>query len=351
MVYGQAQAAGSSGIPAVSIVMPFRNAEATLDDCLRSILAQTMPDFELIAINDHSDDGSAALINAYGDSRFHVVNNPGRGIVDALNHGLELSQAELVARMDADDIMHSTRLHRQWTFMQSTPMLSLCATQVQLFPEDIIQSGYQEYIRWQNRCLSTQDIARQIYIESPFAHPSVMFKKDDVITLGGFRDGEFAEDYDCWLRLFHAGKLMAKLDEVLLDWRESATRLSRNSPRYSRLSFDLLRAEYLASDRRLRGRAIIYWGAGRKTRQRASHLIERGFPPLAWIDIDPKKIGRLIRHAPVYAPAWLGSETALAEGSKPFVLVYVTNHGAREQCEAYLDSLGYQAGEDYLSVG
>ncbi|HHO58684.1 MAG TPA: glycosyltransferase, partial [Thiotrichales bacterium] len=279
----------------VSIVMPFKNAAQTLPDCLQSIQAQSLADFELIAINDHASDDSVAVIRSFADRRFRVIDNPGQGIVAALNAGISHAGSPLIARMDADDIMRPARLQRQFDCMQQHEEIDLCATQVELFPAQRIQAGYREYIRWQNRCLSEAQIATQIYVESPFAHPSVMFRRDALLKQGGYRDGEFAEDYDCWLRLFHAGARMFKIDEVLLDWRESETRLSRNSSRYSRSAFDDLRARYLAADARLQKRDIVYWGAGRKTRKRSALLIKRGFPPAAWIDIDEKKIGQRVQ--------------------------------------------------------
>ena len=200
-------------------------------------------------------------------------------------------------------------------------------------------------MRWQNACLTMQDITNQIYIESPFAHPSVMFRKDRIIEAGAYRDGEFPEDYELWLRLFHSQQKMMKLDEVLLDWRESEGRLSRTSSRYSESAFEKLRAEYLAKDKRLQGRDIVFWGVGRKTRQRCQYLIDNGIKPAAWIDIDSNKIGNEYHGAKTYMPDWL-----YRHDKKPFVLNYVRNHGAREDCRKFLDGAGYVMGEDYLDV-
>ncbi len=203
----------------------------------------------------------------------------------------------------------------------------LLATQSRNFPLEHAREGYREYIRWQNSVICHDDIAAQIYIESPFAHPSVMFKRDSIIAAGAYRVGAFPEDYELWLRLYHQGFRMEKLPQVLLCWRESENRLSRVSDSYAREAFDRLRAEYLSGDQRLKGRAIVYWGAGRITRRRVKHLQARGFAPLVWIDIDPKKIGNVINGARVHEPAWL---EAASMHNKPFVLNYVTNHGARD---------------------
>ena len=329
----------------VSILMPVFNAEETLVECLDSIFLQTLQDFEIIAMNDFSTDRSVEILRSYHDSRIHVVDNQNKGIVSALNSGLKLCQSDFVARMDADDVMYAQRLEKQFDVLSNKPDITLCATQVRKFPEKIIKRGYIEYMRWQNACLTKHDIQNQIYIESPFAHPSVMFRKRRVTELGAYREGEFPEDYELWLRLFHAGETMMKLDEVLLDWRESDSRLSRTSSRYSEAAFEKLRAEYLVKDKRLQNRKIVFWGAGRKTRQRTQYLIDQGINPVAWLDIDRKKVGNDYHGVKTFLPDWL-----LRQEKKPFVLNYVRNHGARDFCRQYLDEAGYVMGEDYLDV-
>ena len=334
----------------VSILMPVFNAEETLAECLDSIFLQTLQNFEIVAVNDFSTDRSVEILRSYDDSRIHVVDNQNKGIVSALNSGLKLCRSDFVARMDADDVMYAQRLEKQFDVLSNKPDITLCATQARKFPEEIIRAGYIEYIRWQNACLTRQDIQNQIYIESPFAHPSVMFRKSRVTELGAYRDGEFPEDYELWLRLFHAGESMMKLDEVLVDWRESDSRLSRTSSRYSDTAFEKLRADYLAKDARLQNREIVFWGAGRKTRRRIQYLIDKGVKPSAWIDIDSKKAGNEYHGAKTFLPDWLHQYNKKSQNKKPFVLNYVRNHGARDYCRKYLDEAGYVMGEDYLDV-
>jgi hypothetical protein len=203
-------------------------------------------------------------------------------------------------------------------------------------------------MRWHNLIINFEDSRDQIYIESPFAHPRVMFRRDSVIAAGAYRDGMFPEDYELWLRLIHQHHRMEKLPEVLLDWRESEQRWSRVSSAYSRRAFDRIRTVYLTRDPRIQGRRLVFWGAGRKTRQRARLLIESGFKPEVWIDVDAGKTGKVYQGAKVVVPDCLAGENAQA---RPFVLNYVTNHGAHDLCRAYLEDLGYRLGRDYLEVG
>lgn len=325
--------------------MPVFNAASTLAECLDSIFRQTMQDFEIVAVDDSSTDQSVEILQSYGDPRLRIIKNKQKGIVPALNLGLQFCQSDFVARMDADDVMYEQRLKKQLDVLDRNPEITLCATQVRKFPEEIIQPGYVEYMHWQNACLTQQDIENQIYIESPFAHPSVMFRRKRIVEQGGYKNGDFPEDYELWLRLFHAGESMMKIDEVLLDWRESQNRLSRTSQRYSDIAFEKIRAQYLAKDTRLQDRKIVFWGAGRKTRRRMQYLIDLGIKPSAWIDIDNKKVDKDYYGAKTFYPDWLQQQD-----KKPLVLNCVRNHGVRELCRQFLDEAGYVMGVDYLDI-
>jgi glycosyltransferase involved in cell wall biosynthesis len=329
-------------------VLPFRNAVDTLADCLDSIQAQTLQDYEVLLVNDGSDDASAQLVRsrAKEDTRLRLI-EPGRiGLVPALNLGISLSRADLIGRMDADDIMHRERLRIQCEFLRSRPEISLVACKVELFPPGHIRAGYREYVRWQNECLDPADIAGNLFVESPLAHPSVMLRRSALDAVGGYREGPFPEDYDLWLRMHEGGLRMAKVPEVLLYWRERPDRTSRVDPRYHAQAFDRLRAQYLARDRRIRScKEIVIWGAGRATRKRVRLLLKEGVRPGAWVDVDPRKIGRTIAGLSVHAPEWLDRK------ERPFVLSYVTNHGAREKICAALEQWGYRRGVNYLCVG
>lgn len=335
--------------PSVSIVLPFRNEAAFLPECLASIRAQTLGDWELIAIDDGSDDASAEIVArlAEADARVRLL-RPGRvGLVAALNLGIAEARAPLVARMDADDVMLPERLQAQRDYLDAHPDVALCGTRVEPFPADEVRGGYLEYLRWQDGCVTPEQAAAGIYVESPFAHPSVMARTAVLRAAGGYTDGPFPEDYELWLRLHAAGQRMGKVPRVLLRWRERGGRTSRVDARYAREAFDALRADYLARDPRLHaGREIAVWGAGRRSRLRARLLMDRGIAPAAWLDIDPKKIGHRVWGLPVHPPEWLA-----AREPRPFVLVYVNNHGARDLIAARLGEMEYVAGKDWLGVG
>ncbi len=332
----------------VTVLLPFRNAAATLEESIDSILAQSFADFELLAIDDGSEDGSSELVAAYAkdDRRLRLARQGRLGLVAALNLGLEKARAPLVARMDADDRMHPRRLELQYAFLSEHGDIDVVGCRIRPFPDSLVKGGLREYLRWQDSCMTPEDIAAEIYREAPLVNPGAMFRRDMALEMGGYRDGNFPEDYEFWLRLARAGKRLAKLDRVLLDWRISSASYSRRDDRFSRDSFDGVRADYLARDPRLlQGRPLVFWGAGRRTRRRSDLLIQRGHTPAAYVDVDPRKWGNRIRGVPVAPPDWLHGK------DRPFVLSYVASHGAPELIAAQLQAMGYRRGNDYLVVG
>ncbi len=315
---------------------------------------QSTQDFTLCVVVDHCDDNSIEIVHHLcanlPANRLQVLPNAGSGLVDALNTGLSHIASPLVARMDADDIMHPDRLAQQSVYMRQNSDVDVLASCVRLFPSEAIQQGFAHFIDWQNTLLTHQQISEQLYVEAPVTHPSVMFKKQTIIDVGGYKNGDFPEDYELWLRLHAAGACFAKLSSMLTDWRESPTRLSRTAANCRREAFDALRAAYLYRDPRIQDeRELIIWGAGRPTRKRVSHLLKHGITISKWIDIDPNKIGNTVQGLPVISPDYLHSISM--QTNKPFVLVYVSKRGAREEISAWLNSAGYVMGTDYLCVG
>ena len=332
----------------ISIVMPYKNAAATLTEAVQSIIRQTFDDYELIAINDHSIDESSDIMSSWQDSRFRLFDNPGEGLVDALNFGISKARSEWIARMDADDIMHTSKLELQWSWIQQNPSTDVVSCQTALFPEDEISDGFLEYVRWQNRIVHHEDFINQCYVEMPLTNPTAIFRSSMIREIGGYRKGNIPEDYDFWLRALHAGYRFAKIPRVLFNWRDSKQRYTRTSPACTREAFDNLRADFLSRDpRMLQQRPIVYCGAGRKTRRRARLMIERGFTPHVWVDIDPRKIGNKLDGIPVVAPDWIIENRHL----KPLMLIYIASHGARDELEHWLQEHGFRPGEDFLGVG
>ena len=228
-----------------SIVLPYRDSAETLDECLKSIQGQYLKDWELLAVNDHSSDNSEKIVRGYAskDSRIKPMKSIPKGLVPALNLGTMHSVAPFVARMDADDRMLPERLRAQVGFMEKNPEVGLVSCKVEYFsssPNDT--RGYESYVDWTNKLLSHKEISVNRFVESPFAHPSVLFRKSLLDKFGPYEDGDFPEDYELWLRLLSHGVRMKKIDKVLLQWRDRPERLSRKCKRYSKDAFQRTKA-------------------------------------------------------------------------------------------------------------
>ena len=330
--------------PEASILLPVHNAEATLSAALKSLLRQTFSNFEIIAVDDGSTDGSLKVLESLAarDARVRVIHLAERGgIVNALNAGLSEACAELIARMDADDISHPRRLELQLGYMRQDENCALLGSAVRLFPRPRLMGGMLHYEKWVNSVATPGEIARDLFIESPFPHPSVMFRRDAVLSLGGYRDMGWPEDYDLWLRMARAGMGMAKLPETLLFWREGENRLSRAHGMYSPENFRRLKAAFLRDWRLAGARKLQLWGAGRDGKTWAKLLMQTGFEVVQFIDIDKKKVGgRACGGIPVVWPADIipGMPVLCAVGIK----------GAREQIRDYLTAEGFKEPEEFF---
>jgi glycosyltransferase involved in cell wall biosynthesis len=337
-------------MPAVSVLLPCYNAEATLAEALGSLVSQTFSDFEIVAVDDGSSDASPVLLQAWAgrDRRIRVLSQPHAGIVATLTAGLQACSAPLVARMDADDRAHPERLALQAAYLHAHLETALVSCRVAAFPPEGVREGFQVYLEWQNALLDDATIRREIFVESPLAHPSVTFRKAEVLAVGGYQERGWPEDYDLWLRLYLAGARFAKLPETLLDWREHPARLTRTDSRYSLENFLRLKAYYLVRGP-LAGRdAVILWGAGMMGRRLSKQLARQGAPLAAFVDIDPRKIGRTRRGLPVLAPQELPGEWA--RHAHPVVLGAVGARGGRVLVRAQLNDLGLQEGRDWWSA-
>lgn len=327
--------------PHVSVLMPYRDAAATIEEAASSILEQADVDLELVAVDDGSrDDGAARMRGlAARDQRVVVREGEGRGIALALGIGLRAARGALVARMDADDVALPTRLSRQLAALEGDTRVAALGTRVEAF--GACGEGMRRYIAWQNSLLTPEDHARELFVESPLCHPSVVLRREALEDVGGWRDGPWPEDYDLWLRLDARGWKLAKLPEVLLRWRQGEGRATFRDPRYAPARFTEARARYLAPRLAQSARPLVVWGAGPTGKRLARALEPYGVRASRFVDIDPRKIGRTARGASIVAPDVL-------RAGKEVVVVAVGARGARELVRASLVERGFVEGEDFV---
>jgi len=353
--------------PRISVVLPIRDAGSTLDAALHSLRAQTFADFELLVVDDGSrDDGPArARAHAAADPRVRVITNEGRGLVAALTTGIAASRAPLIARMDADDVAHAERFAAQVAFLDGDPTIAVVGTEVEVVTVDVDvdvdvdvnvnvnvndlpsapaptpNEGLRRYVSWQNAQHTPADHAREIFVEAPLCHPSVVMHKEALLDVGGYRNVPWPEDYDLWLRFHAAGHAMAKVPRVLLSWRHQAGRATFSDARYAPQRFLDAKAGFLAAELVRRGRPVWIWGAGPTGKRLARALEVFGVRAERFVDIDPLKIGGVAR----------GQEVVAAEALRAgevTVVAAVGSLGARAVIREALQARGFVEGRDFL---
>ena len=357
-VYGQARASpgtrpsprrGSGAVwysramVAVSVLVPAFGAEATLGAALRSVERQSERDWECIVVDDGSTDRTAAVVGDFvgRDARFRLLRLRHGGIVAALNAGLAECRGQLVARMDADDLMQRTRLERQRAALRAHAEWGGVGCHVRLFPRLGMTEGLRSYERWLSSIRDATDVAREAFVECPLAHPTLMLRRE-LLERVRYRDTTWPEDYDLVLRLLSAGVTLGTVPERLLHWRDGANRLSRSSPRYSIAAFVACKAEFLARGFLQHVDRYVLWGYGDTGKALAEALAQRGKHPSAIIELHPGRLGQLIRGVRVSPPQ------ALPSLPRRPLLVSVAGITPRSEIRAALAVMGFAEQRDFV---
>ncbi len=333
-------------MPRVCVLLPARDAAATVGGAVRTILRQTLRDLRLVVVDDGSTDGTAEILArlAERDRRLEVVRGPGEGIALALQRGLSRCDAEVVARMDADDLAHPRRLELQLAALASQRALWAVGAQVRAFPRRDVRDGMRRYVAWLNGLVTPELVERDLLVEAPLVHPAAALRREALSRLGGWRDGPFPEDYDLWLRISAKGGRMANLPVPLLLWREGPARATRKDPRYALARHVALKCAHLRSGV-LAGRdEVALWGAGETGKAFSDALAAVGVRTALFLEVDANKVGRTIRGANVLAYA----EARRVRGLP--LLVAVGAAGARPLIRAELARQGFHELVDFWCV-
>ena len=328
-----------------SVLLPCCDAATYLPQAIRSLAAQTFRGFEVIAVDDGSRDGSGELLDRWAerDSRVRVLHLARVGLARALQEGSKLCEGELLARFDADDVAHPRRLAEQLDLLAARKDIAAVGTRVRYFPSHCVGWGGRRYERWINSLIDPEDVARDMFVECPIAHPTLVVRRTLFDDVGGYRVTAWPEDYDLILRLYQAGARLANVPRLLHFWRERPDRASRTEPRYSSQAFLQCKVAYLHArlpDRR----SLAIWGAGRVGKALARALSSAGIRVESFYDIDPDKIGQSVYGIPV-------RDAALAAGGGGggghYLLVSVGSAGARQLIRSQLAARGLAEPGDY----
>lgn len=195
--------------------MPVRNAARWLGNAIKSVQDQTFRDFELIVIDDGSDDKSPRIIDERfrSDPRIIAIRQDRLGLVAALNSGLVASRGQFIARLDADDLAKPQRLERQNEYLENHPEIGLLGS----WAEKINEQGL--IVGTLRPPADSRELSSLLARTNPFLHSSIMMRKTILEAAGAYRaafDG--AEDYDLWMRMSEIAGI-ANLPDYLLQYR------------------------------------------------------------------------------------------------------------------------------------
>jgi len=226
--------------PELSWLLPVRDGAAFLRGAVDSALAESGPADELIVVDDGSVDAPAAVLPA--DRRVRLLRQGPRGIAAALETGRAAARGRFLARIDADDRVLPGRVAAQRAAFAADPSLVAVGGGVRLHRAGApAPAGMARWAAWMNE----NDPMVERLVESPLVHPATTFRADAVAAVGGWRQGDFPEDYDLLLRLAAAGGRLGRVPGLVLEMEDRPARLTRTDPRYRPAAFAALRQAHL----------------------------------------------------------------------------------------------------------
>ena len=329
--------------PLVSILIPFKDTEGFLPECLESILDQTYKNWEVLAVNDHSTDSSFTLLQQFSrkDSRIKVFENPGRGIIPALRKAYSESRGELISRMDSDDIMTSDKLQVMVDSLKRNGKGHLAVGQVKYFSDRGISDGYDRYEKWLNQLTEKGENFFEVYKECVIPSPCWMTYREDFDACGAFGSNRYPEDYDLTFRFYKNGLTCIPCSQILHRWRDYDSRTSRTSEHYAQNYFLDIKLHYFLKLDFEPSRPLTVWGAGNKGKTIAKKLQEQGIA-YYWLCDNPKKIGKKIYETEMLHFSYL------TELENPQSIITVANEEAQKSIRDYFANLGQKPMRDYF---
>ncbi len=207
--------------PIVSVIMSVYRAElAWLKQAVSSILNQSLTEFEFLIYNDGAAENITKYLHSIDDQRVKIVGDgTNKGLAARLNEGLAAATGKYIARMDADDISHPTRLEQQVAFMEQNPHLTASSCAYRLLPSQKIVM----------LPTNTQHCRDTLWFTSPLCHPATIMRRSIISDLNlRYPDVPCAQDYGLWLQLAETSQL-SNLKQPLLDYRQHGDSITHRS--------------------------------------------------------------------------------------------------------------------------
>lgn len=329
--------------PLISILIPFKNTEIYITDCLESILIQTYKNWEVLIVDDGSTDSSFYLVELFAlkDKRIKLFKNSGNGIIDALKLAFANSQGEFITRMDSDDIMHPNKLEVLGNNLINAGKRHVAVGLVNYFSDEGLQEGYKNYENWLNGLTKSGSNYSEIYKECVIPSPCWMVYRDDLIACDAFNANQYPEDYDLAFRFYKHHFKCIPCNKILHYWRDYSTRTSRTHAHYAENHFISLKMHHFLNIDYNIHKNLIIWGAGSKGKLIAKILLEKNIP-FEWICDNPQKIGR-----DIYGKILKGFNV-LNTIEKVQCIITVANKTAQKDIKNYLNSINMKPIEDYV---
>ncbi len=329
--------------PKISILLPVFNAMPYLRECVDSILRQTTENWELLAVNDFSDDDSGAILESYAskDNRIVVLQNTAKGIIPALRLAYAHSSGRLVTRMDADDVMAKDKLKDLKQTLLTNGKRTLATGKVRYISENTLGGGYLRYENWLNSLVDTVNHFDEIYRECVIPSPCWMVWREDLDDCEAFDPEVYPEDYDLVFRFYKNGLKVIGSQETLHYWRDHDGRSSRNDPHYANQQYFKLKLPwFLELDRRAE-RPLVLWGAGKKGKTLAQMLGDNN-QLFHWVCNSPSKWGHHVYGVP------FESFEIIKGLENPQIIIAVGNPEDQQAIKSRLNQWGKQSGKDYF---
>jgi glycosyltransferase involved in cell wall biosynthesis len=207
--------------PKVTVVIPVYNREKYLGIAVDSILSQTFSDFELLVIDDGSNDGSIAVVRSYGDPRIRLVcNDTNLGVSPTRNRGIQVARGEYLAFLDSDDWSFPERLAKQTAFLDSHPDYAAVGSWIEWMSEEGSPSG-----RIKRKPTSPEEIAAWRLFQQGIENSASMARTAVLRAYRHREEFDVSEDFDFWSRIAANHKL-ATIPEVLVRRRMHAGQLT-----------------------------------------------------------------------------------------------------------------------------
>jgi glycosyltransferase involved in cell wall biosynthesis len=198
--------------PLVTVLMSVYNGGSYLKEAIASVLGQTFKDFELLIINDCSQDNSVAVIDSFKDARIRLINNDvNLGQTRSLNLGLSLALGRYIARIDADDIVFPRWLEKNLVLLKQQPLTAVVSSKA------VVIDGQNKIQKTLNTPCCYEEMILRCLTATPLNHVGAVYKTDVIASLGGYDENfKIAADFELWSNLIRRGIRLASSDEILV---------------------------------------------------------------------------------------------------------------------------------------